>query len=112
MKEYKVSISFKAKEQVRDYLKYLRDVKKNPQAVDAVSEDYFRTIGELEKVAGSLKLVDDEELAKEGIRKIFFKKHDYVILYELIADEARIHAVYHTLQDYENLFKREMKSTD
>ena len=107
MKRYKVFVSFKAKEQLRAYLMYLKDVKKNPQAVDAVAEDFFQTIDELEHVAGSLKLADDEDLAKEWIRKIFLRKHDYVILYEIIDDEARVHAVYHTLQDYENLFKRD-----
>lgn len=107
MKTYRIKISPSAKQQFRRYIWYLVEKKKNLQAAAAVNNDFEETIDRLSTVAGSMRFCDDKELADEGIRKIFFKKHDYVVLYSLESDVVEIHAVYHTLQDYENLFKLE-----
>lgn len=41
-------------------------VKRNEQAYDAVEEDYFKTIEELSRVAGSLQDPPDPELRERG----------------------------------------------
>ena len=38
--------------------------------------------------------------------------HDYILLYKIQEDVAVVEAVYHTLQDYENLFKIELDDKD
>ena len=54
MKKYKVIVTPDAKEDLRAYLSYLRNEKKNPQAVKNVLEDFRATRDSLSNVAGSL----------------------------------------------------------
>lgn len=106
MKRYQVQISPKAKSQLRKHLWYLVEKKLSQQAASAVADDFEDVVNDLEALAESHRLCDDSDLAAEGIRKVFLKKHNYVVLYS-IEDVVEIHAIYHTLQDYENLFKGE-----
>lgn len=105
MKKYRVTISPRAKRQIREYIRYILKEKKNPQAAGALADDFEETLEKLSDLAGSLRVCDDADLAKEGIREILFQRHDYLMLYETDADEAKIHGIYHALQDYENLFR-------
>ena len=108
---YGIKITRKAEEQLQRYLEYLIYKKKNMQAAVAVSKDFDETVDSLTNLAGVLRLCEDEDLRRRGIKKIFLKRHDYVLLYRIVKYDgnavAVIEAVYHTLQDYENLFKRE-----
>ena len=46
-------------------------------------DDYDETLDELERVAGSLKLVNNPKLARLGYRRINFKRHRYYFLYRV-----------------------------
>jgi hypothetical protein len=87
-------------------LNYIQYTLFNDQAANAVSLDALDTIEQLKSVAGSLKLCDNPKLKKRGYRKINFLRHDYVMLYKLVADTAYVNAIYHQLQDYENTFAK------
>lgn len=75
-------------------------VKRNEQAYDAVEEDYFKTIEELSRVAGSLQDPPEPELRERGLKRIHFLKHDYVMLYWIDGDEAVIVYIFHEKEDY------------
>ena len=109
LKVYEIKITDKAESQFQEYLAYLIEKKNNMQAAMAVSDDYDETVDSLKTLAGSLRFCDDEDLRSRGMRKIFLKRHDYVLLYKIVTydgnEVAVIEAIYHTLQDYENLFK-------
>ena len=67
---------------------------------------------ELKTIAGSLQFCDDVDLRDREMRMIKFRSHDYILLYKVEDDIAMVEAVYHTLQDYENLFKVELVKSD
>ncbi|MBR1633806.1 MAG: type II toxin-antitoxin system RelE/ParE family toxin [Lachnospiraceae bacterium] len=102
MKEYKVTITPEALEDLNRYLSYLLFVKKSEQAYNAVLEDYYDTIDELSRVAGSLHLSSDPELSRRGLKEMFFIRHRYVMLYYIGGDEAVVVYIFHTLEDYRN----------
>ena len=108
---YHVITTQRAENLMEEYLSYIVLKKRNMQAADAISIDYDETVDRLSDMAGSLKICDDEDLKQRGIRKIFMKRHGYVLLYRIGGDNkdiAYVEAVYHTLQDYENIFKRDV----
>ena len=102
MKKYKVKVMPEVKLQLRSYLGYIRNRKKNIQAYEAVKKDFEDTIKSLENVAGSMKDCENTILSIRGLKKIKFKKHDYVLLYRIRDDIAEVVAMYHTMEDYEN----------
>ena len=104
----KVIITNRAQSQLEDYTAYILLIKENPEAANAVLEDALATRDELLKVADSLRLCDDEDLAALGYRRISFRKHDYFFLYRVIGDIAYVEAVYHELQYFEKHFKDEV----
>lgn len=76
----------------------------NKQAASAVWNDAVGTVTELENVADSLRLCDNPDLKALGYRKINFRNHRYVMLYRIEENIAYVEAIYHELQDYENIF--------
>ncbi len=98
----------RAQDQLEDYVAYILLIKENPQAAKAILDDALETRNTLMDIAESLKLCDDEDLRALGYRKIYFHKHDYLYLYQVIGDTVYVEAVYHELQDYENAFKGEI----
>ena len=108
MKSYTVKITNKAEKMMERYLAHLVYEKQNMQAAIAVSDDYDETVEELETVAGSMRFCDDADLKNREMRKIKLRRHDYILLYKVQGDTAIVEAVYHILQDYENLFKEEL----
>lgn len=56
----------------------------------------------------SFKYCDDSDLKRLGYRKKIFDKHKYIFIYRVIDDIVVVEAVYHQLQDYENLFAEEI----
>ena len=101
MKTYRVVITDKAKSQISQYLRYLKNDLKNPQAAKAVRDDFKETIKQLGNVAGILKSCDNPNLTKRNLKKISFQRHDYVMLYRIEDNIATVVCVYHMLQDYE-----------
>ena len=102
MKSFRITIMPEAKGQLRNYLKYLKINLKNEQAYHSVKADYEDTINRLKTLAGSINVCEHPKLAEREIRKIFFRKHDYVLLYRIKGDTAEVVSMFHTLEDYEN----------
>lgn len=105
MKTYKVVITPDAEEDLKRYLRYLKNVKLNPYAAKSVAEDYIATKKQLSAVAGSIGKPDSEKLCERGLKRINFLKHDYFILYKLKDDKAIITNIFHALEDHENKLK-------
>ncbi len=101
--DYNVVITDKAKSQLDDYVRYIAVDLKNPDAARAVLGDAEETKNELSLVAGSLQICDNPKLKEYGYRKILFRRHRYLMLYRLVGVTAVVDAIYHQLQDYENL---------
>ena len=104
----KVVMTRKAQAQLRDYVRYIRFHLKNSQAASSVMADARKTKAALLNVADSLKYCDYEELKDLGYKTIHFHTHNYFFVFEVRGSTAFIVAVYHDLQDYENLFKSEV----
>ena len=105
LKTWKVFATDDVEEDLSEFVQYLLFEKMSEQAANAVLEDYDETLGELEKVAGSLKLVDNPGLASLGYRRIYFKRHRYYFLYRVEGDVAIVDAMYHELQDPDNVMR-------
>ena len=91
-----------AKADLDEFVTYLLFVKKSEQAANNLLDDFLDAVGELEDVAGSLKLDDDEDLAALGYHRIHLKKHRYYLLYRLEGQTATVDNMFHDLQDYKN----------
>ena len=107
---YEVIASDFTKLQFKSYVDYLRYVLHNEQAADNPLDDADLTEDALSKSAGSLKYCEDPDLRALEYRIILFRTHRYLWIYKVIDDVAEIHAMYHELQDYENLFKTDVLS--
>ncbi|MCR4749322.1 MAG: type II toxin-antitoxin system RelE/ParE family toxin [Lachnospiraceae bacterium] len=106
MKTYRVIVTPDAEADLKKYLAYLRDVKKNPQAVKSVLEDFKDTKNELKSVAQSLPGPDSEKLKARGLKRINFKKHNYFLLYYIDPiDTVYITDVFHGLESFEDKLK-------
>ena len=100
--DYRVVVTEDAEADLDRYISYLLFVKKSEQAAKNVLEDFEKTIEELSKAAGSLKLCDNPRLNLLGYRRIDFRFHRYFILYRIDGDKAVVDNIFHELQDYEN----------
>lgn len=91
-----------------EILVYIETEYQAPATAMSVYEDSLKTRKQLESSAGSLRYVDDPELAALGYKKINFRNHDYVMLYRVQDHTAYIIAIYHQSQNYEDLFAKEI----
>ena len=107
----KVIMTRIAQKQLNDHLAYLINQFHSQQAYRAVKEDAKKTRDALLTAADILALCEDPDLAALGYHTIHFRKHQYFFVYVVENDTARIDAVYHDLQDYENLFKANILGT-
>lgn len=98
---YKVEYSFRAEEQLDNYVSYIADILMNPDAAASLMDDADETVEELSEVAASLAYCSDHELASQGYRSIHFRRHQYHFVYQIEDDIVQIKGVYHDLQDYE-----------
>ncbi len=103
-----VVITRRAQYQLDSYVLYLLMEKSSQQAAKALVADARKTKEALLNIEGSLGRCADEELKALGYQKIHFRNHAYFFIYRIIDNVAYIEAVYHELQDYENLFKTEV----
>ena len=104
MDSYKIQIAPHALQQLNQYVDYIQFTLLNSQAADSVYQDALETIDVLSLSAGSLEFCKSKKLRDLGFRHIKFQKHDYVMIYDTEGNTARIKAIYHELQDYENVF--------
>ena len=103
MKKYRVIVTPDAENDLKAYLAYLRDVKKNTQAVNGVLADFRDTKNELKSVALSLQEPDSEKLKERGLKRINFKKHNYFMLYYIApTDNVYVTNVFHGLENFED----------
>ena len=108
MDSYEVIITPHALSQLNDYVSYIQYTLFNDQAAESVWQDALDTSAQLESSAGSLRFCKHPKLKELGYRQLFFLHHDYVMLYRTENLVAYVDAVYHQLQDYENLFALEL----
>ena len=108
MDSYNVVISPKALSQPNDYIDYIQYTLVNDQAAYNVWQDALDTRKKLSEVAGSLKFCAHPLLKKYGYHQMNFLRHRYLMLYRIEGQTAYVEAIYHQLQDYENIFAAEL----
>ena len=99
---YEVVITPDAQKDWDNALSYISLIKKNPQAVINLNNDFEDAVYTLETAAGSLKFDDDPDIAAMGYHRIHLDKHNYFMLYRVIGDQAFVDRIFHDLQDYKN----------
>ncbi|MBQ9031410.1 MAG: type II toxin-antitoxin system RelE/ParE family toxin [Parasporobacterium sp.] len=104
---FEVIISPKALSQLNEYVDYIQFTLLNEQAARNVWQDAIDTADKLETTAGALSFCRKTSLKKQGYRIINFLHHRYVMLYRIEDKTVYVEAVYHQLQDYENIFSNE-----
>lgn len=100
--EYKIVLTRRAQLDFRNITHYLLYELKSEQAAISVTNDMEKTIERLSYTAGGLKLCEDPQLRDLGYRTIYFKLHNYFILYRIQDGVVYVDAIYHDLQDYES----------
>lgn len=101
--DFEVVFTDNAKEQSQDILDYLFFELNNAQAAYNVEQDMKQTIRLLSHVAGSLKLCESPRLRDLGYRTIHLKHHSYFMIYRIQDDTVYVDAIYHDLQNYEEI---------
>lgn len=104
MDSFDVVISPKALSQLNHYIDYVQYTLLNDQAAYNVWQDAMETRDQLSKVAGSLAPSSHPLLKKNGYRTINFQRHHYLMVYRVEDLTVYVDAIYHQLQDYENIF--------
>lgn len=99
---YKLIISERAERHIDNIIDYVVDTLKNPGAAKAILSDIEEAYDKLEYMADVLGFCNDYYLAERGYRKIFLSNHDYLIIYRIEGDEARISGVFHMREEYAN----------
>lgn len=112
MDSFDVIISPKALSQLNDYIDYLQYTLLNNQAAYNVWQDAMETRDKLAKVADSLKFCIHPYLKKNEYRAIHFMRHRYLMLYRIDGTTVYVDAIYHQLQDYENIFADELNQAE
>ena len=102
---WKVFATDDVEEDLSEFVRYLLYEKLNEQAADAVIRDYDDTLSVLERVAGSLKTVDNLRLAKFGYKRINFQRYNYYLLFRLEGNTAVVDGMYHDLQDQNGIMR-------
>ena len=108
MDSYNVIISPKALSQLNSYIDYIQYTLLNEQAARNVWQDALETRNLLSTMAGSLKYCSHPQLKEHGYRAISFKRHRYTMLYRIDKTYVYVDAIYHQLQDFENIFSHEL----
>lgn len=99
---YNVRVSELASEQYDKFLDYIYHILLNPQAAEALMQDFDEAVNVLEKQAESFGYCKSERLRRHGFRKIHLRCHKYLLVYRVKQDNVVIEGMYHELQDYEN----------
>lgn len=102
---YEVIVSAQAQTHFREIINYLLYDLQNHQAAISVTDDFNDTVDRLSRVAGSLKLCEDDILRAKGYRTIHFHRHKYLMIYTVDGNRAFVEGIYHDLQDYERILQ-------
>lgn len=108
MDSYNIIVSPKALSQLNSYIDYIQYTLLNDQASRNVWQDALETRNLLSSIAGSLKYCRHPQLKEKGYRAIHFKHHRYTMLYRVEGTDVYVDAIYHQLQDYEDIFADEL----
>ena len=101
--DYKVAVTPDAEADLEQFIRYLLYEKRNTQAASNLLDDFEATKDSLSHVAENLKLCDHPRLNALGYRRIRFLSHRYFMLYRVEGKLAIVDAIFHELQDYENI---------
>lgn len=99
---FKIELSALAIEQYDNFLFYIYDTLKNPQAAFNLMQDFDDTIDILKLQATGFGYCMCERLKRLELRKIHLLRHKYLLVYRIKQDKVVIEGMYHELQDYEN----------
>ena len=97
---YKLVISERAESHIDNIIDYVVNILKNPGAASAILSDIEESYDKIEYFADSFALCNDAFLAERGFRKIVLSKHNYLIVYRVEGEEARIYGVFHMSEEY------------
>jgi len=75
MKSYKVVVTVDAQEDIKRYLRYIRNVKKNPLAAKNILDDYIATRMHLSTCAAMLADPDSEILKQRKLKRMNFLRY-------------------------------------
>ncbi len=87
----------------RQCLDYLFFNLENAQAANSLALDIERTVKLLEIGATSYTFCENDDLKKRQLRKIHLLHHAYKIIYRIEDKNVYIEAIFHDLQNYEDL---------
>ena len=103
--EFEVVLTSRAQLDFKNITHYLLYELKSKQAAISVTNDMEHTIERLSYMASGLKLCENPRLCDLGYRTIHFKRHNYFMLYRIQDDMVFVDAIYHDLQNYEDIFQ-------
>lgn len=98
--EYKVIVTENAAHQVENILDYIIYKLHNEKAAIEILNEIESTYKSLEYLADSMAFCYDRYLRAKGYRKIALRKHNYVMLCQIIDDKVYINGVFHMLENY------------
>ena len=103
MKQHRVIVTPDAENDLRCYLGYLRNVKKNPQAVRNVLKDFSDTKKSLGRTADIIQEPESIKLKERGLKRFNFLQHNYFLLFHVGSDgKVYVTNVFHGLEDFES----------
>ena len=103
--DYEVILTIPAKAQLDHIIDYVLSEYENTQEALGIMDDAEETKYRLSHIAGGLKLCEDPRLRSLGYRTIHFKRHNYFMLYRIQDSIVFVDAIYHDLQNYEDIFR-------
>lgn len=101
--DYNVVLTSRAQLDFKNITHYLLYELRSEQAAISVTNDMEHTIERLSNIAGGFKLCDNPRLRDLGYRTIHFKRHNYFMLYRIQDGIVYVDAIYHDLQNYEDV---------
>ena len=105
MKKYVVEVSETAEQDLTNIISYLRYDLAGDIIADKYKILFKQGLKELENVAGSMPIIDEELTGHKNIRKVNVK--NYIIFYSINEEinKAYVVRIGHTLMDWENYLK-------
>ena len=103
--DYRVVITDEAAQDLKNCIDYLVNAKKTTQAAISLLDDFDDTIATLSIVAGSLKLCESPNMKARGLKKLYFLRHDYFMVFLVEKQTAYVTNIFHELEDADNKIK-------
>lgn len=104
-----VNVSDQASEQLERIIDYIQITLHNPQAAGSLRYDFYLTANSLVRLPNAGRLCRHPVLNHLEHRIISLRRHQYNLIYHTEDTTVFIDAVYHQLQDYENIFAADLK---